>query len=208
MQLTYAPKAWVAERATWRAVTQLNLIRTVNAILDALAADLASPSPPASSAGEPSPCAPLTVPADRKQAFAKLKLRLAPLRQVEVDLKARLGAGTEEVTEAASHLSLSSDDGHEGLMATPFDGTAYHTSSDSPSSSPSRRRGAHAREIVVRSHKAWKEKVSATRLGGSREREREGRDRDRDRDSATEVLAGCREDMVALWGDAVVREVA
>lgn len=224
MQITYAPRAWAAERASWRAVTQLNLIRSVNTILDALAAELAAPSSleadgrsssedAASSSPRPSTDVAASIPADRRPAFAKLKLRLAPLRQVEMDLKARLGAGADEVTESSfPHLSSSrSDDGAAAhgdqgvsMMATPFDEAAYQGTT-----SRRRQAGAGIREIVVRSHKAWKEKeresawrkfTGARSHGLSEERERE-------RDSATDVLAGCREDMLMLWTDTVVRAV-
>lgn len=40
--MTYAPNAWAAERASWRAVVYYNLVRSVNGILDFLAADLAA----------------------------------------------------------------------------------------------------------------------------------------------------------------------
>ena len=36
-QLTYARKSWVAEKDAWRAVIQLNFVRTINAILDVVA---------------------------------------------------------------------------------------------------------------------------------------------------------------------------
>ncbi|TFY59969.1 hypothetical protein EVJ58_g5438 [Rhodofomes roseus] len=34
-QLTFAPQAWAAERASWRAVVQLNLVHSINFVLDA-----------------------------------------------------------------------------------------------------------------------------------------------------------------------------
>ena len=37
-QLTYARKAWMAEKEAWRAVIHLNLVRSVNAIAAAVAA--------------------------------------------------------------------------------------------------------------------------------------------------------------------------
>ncbi|KAF7797698.1 hypothetical protein EIP86_008898 [Pleurotus ostreatoroseus] len=203
MQLAFAPKAWAVERISWRAVIQLNLVRSVNIILDALAARLSPPSPhPPTSPnvsyyGSP-PSSPLTdegpftglmpMSPDKRNSLLKLKLRLAPLRQVEADLKARLGDGTEEVTESRVGL--------QPLYASPFDDPPQ-TVSPRPS-----------KEIIVRSHQSWKNK----------ERERKTKDRaslrqstmaavELDRDDVTEVLAGCSDDMVALWDDPVVQDI-
>ena len=43
MQMAYTPRAWVQERASWKAVIQLNLIRSINTIVDALAEELSAP---------------------------------------------------------------------------------------------------------------------------------------------------------------------
>ena len=212
MQLTYAPKAWGSEKASWKAVIQLNLIRSVNTILDTLNAHLTShtPSPtstllprrvmsppPAPSSDDPfaSPTPVVEIASEKKSYLLKLSLRLAPLRQVEMDLKARLGDGTEELTEAdVVHQSLS-------LATSPFDDPPSPTSASPPRISP-----RPSREVVVRSHLAWK----------LRERQRKKKEKPGSRpsssesnesDATTEVLAGCAEDMSALWADATVQEV-
>ena len=199
MQITYAPKAWALEKASWKAVIQLNLIRSINTILDALATHLANVPQPSRRVASPPPSPPSPVSDDdafagppvqfsseKRNFLLKLSLRLAPLRQVEIDLKARLGDGTEEVTEANAAA--------QDMAASPFD-------DPQPRVSP-----RPSKEIVVRSHSVWKTK----------EKERKAKDRgsfrptagaDADRDCATEVLAGCAEDMVALWTDAVVRDI-
>ncbi|KIP03160.1 hypothetical protein PHLGIDRAFT_16052 [Phlebiopsis gigantea 11061_1 CR5-6] len=135
MQMAYTPRAWAQERAAWKAVIQLNLIRSVNAVVDALADALSSqpPPPPPSEDGQSPSAAEELVPPERRAALRTLRMRLSPLRQVEADLKARLGAGTREPAEAAA-------------------------ASDA-------------------------------------------------RDSATEVLAGCADDVGALWADGTVRAV-
>ncbi|KAJ3526907.1 hypothetical protein NM688_g8198 [Phlebia brevispora] len=207
MQLTYAPRAWEQEKASWRAVIQLNLVRSINVILDALALRLAatpassrkssmspiSPSsgrfmsPPPSPTLEDNPYSSMgSIPSERRNHLLKLRLRLAPLRQVEVDLKARLGDGTNELTE----LNI----GSEPLFASPFD--------DAPaiSSRPSK-------EVTVRSHQSFKDK----------ERDRKTKNRtslrqtptgvDVDRDPVSDVLAGCADDMVTLWEDSVIQDL-
>lgn len=200
MQMAYTPRAWAQERASWKAVIQLNLIRSINTIVDALAEELSAQQalPPRQSSqssdeGHSSVTDQLTIPQDRRGTLMKLRMRLTPLRQVEADLKARLGAGTDEITEA----SLMS--GAEAMMATPFDDSTYPT--------PSRR--FSPRDVVVKSHTAWK----------AREKARKEKDRpptvrptspgsaSDSRDSATEVLASCADDMSVLWLDPVVREI-
>lgn len=214
MQLTYAPKAWAAERASWCAVIQLNLIRSVNTIVDALAMELTgnppkstSPTPYSLSSGSPSPSSDVgyssastsntfVIAQEQKPALLKLKFRLAPLRQVEVDLKLRLGAGTDEITEE-SLLSQRSSRDADAMMATPFD--------ESPYPLPTRRRSA--RDLIVRSHNSWKEKEKSWKLGSRSSKTSANNSIDADRDSATEVLIGCAEDVVALWRDPIVREM-
>lgn len=202
MQITYAPKAWAVEKASWKAVIQLNLIRSVNVIIDALSASLtptpspstrsrvASPPPEPPSDDDPftSTAGTVQVPSDQRSHLLKLSLRLAPLRQVEIDLKARLGDGTNEITEV--------DAAFQAMTASPFD--------DPPQKISPR----PSKEFTVRSHQAWKRK----------EKERKEKDRasfrpsaggagDSDRDITSEVLAGCAEDMIALWEHHIVREV-
>ncbi|EIM81854.1 G-alpha-domain-containing protein, partial [Stereum hirsutum FP-91666 SS1] len=49
LQMTYAPAAWARQRASWRAVIQLNLIHSINLILDILASVASTPSASSSS---------------------------------------------------------------------------------------------------------------------------------------------------------------
>ncbi|GJE98811.1 G-alpha-domain-containing protein [Phanerochaete sordida] len=200
MQMAYTPRAWAQERASWKAVIQLNLIRSINTIVDALAEELSAPQAPtrqssqSSDEGHSPATDQIAIPQDRRGALMKLRMRLTPLRQVEGDLKARLGAGTDEITEA----SLAA--GAEAMMATPFDDAAYPT--------PARR--FSPRDVVVRSHRAWKERETARktkdRATPQRPNSPPGSASD-SRDSATDVLAGCADDMLALWTDPLVREI-
>lgn len=209
MQMTYTPKAWAHERDGWKAVIQLNLIRTVLALVDALTLVLAAPasnpsnpstppshstplplplnsSPPSPTSDDAHPLAPPALSTDRRTALLKLKLRLAPLRQVEADLKTRLGAGTDEVG--------TSDDAEDNMMmATPFDEATYA------------RQGSFRGDVVVRSHRAWKDLALGNNNNSSaRPMSPDGGG---ERDCTSEVLAGCAEDMCALWEDDAVREV-
>lgn len=222
MQLAYSPKAFAAERASWRAVIQLNLVRSINTILDAVTSELVdtdavssspyifgsslSSKPPSPVPGEHGGSSgSLDISPDRRSALRKLKLRLTPLRQVEADLKARLGAGTEEVTEdsiardAEGRGSLDA----ETLMATPLDDVPY---------APVRR--PHPKDAVyVRSHQDWKEKEKArskfslSLLKPGNSGAKRPASLGEEKDTATGVLAECREDMLTLWRDPGVREV-
>ncbi|KAH9887394.1 G-alpha-domain-containing protein [Cubamyces lactineus] len=44
-QLAFAPNAWRAERDSWRAVIQLNLVRSINLILDVLSQEMSKAAP-------------------------------------------------------------------------------------------------------------------------------------------------------------------
>jgi len=84
-QMQYARETWLDERSSWRAIIQLNLIRTVVALLDFIGEALAD------SYYDASPF-PLT------EKHRLLRLRLAPLRGVQQDLQRRLGAAAVEET--------------------------------------------------------------------------------------------------------------
>lgn len=89
-QLFHSPKAFRAERASWRAIVQLNVVRSIRMILDAITA--VQVSPPASSISASSstrPPSPHSVPVLTAEHL-KLKMRLSPLQQVEEALVRKL----------------------------------------------------------------------------------------------------------------------
>ena len=116
-QIQLAPKAFQAEVEGWRAVIQLNLVRSVNVILAYLtkanaAAQAASPR--------------FSKP---KDDLRWLKMRLAPLRQVEVILNRLLGVNAGEGdspidvemywdSDKLSEVAVGSDFGWRTLMRT------------------------------------------------------------------------------------------
>ena len=87
---------------------QLNVVRSIRIIIDALdSTSSAKLSPPASSdRGK------LTVPTD----ILQLKLRLSPLRTVEETLVRRLSPADSDLTEGASHRRLTSHSSTELLV--------------------------------------------------------------------------------------------
>ena len=86
--MQYARETWLEERSSWRAIIQLNLIRSIVTLLDFLGDALSGPTSDSPSA--------LGMLLTEKHRL--LRLRLAPLRGVQQDLQRRLGAGAVEET--------------------------------------------------------------------------------------------------------------
>ncbi|KAL4252694.1 P-loop containing nucleoside triphosphate hydrolase [Abortiporus biennis] len=213
IQLTFAPNAWAAERASWRTVIQLNLVRSVNAILDALNTEMQPLSNTPSISAQSSTPGLFSDSEDSSDSdsfrsrrnlpalkftsnHSLLKLRLTPLKRVEVDLKKFLGARSDELMINNSSTSTSFDinstnEEPDTMMATPFDKTSYNPN-------PCRR----PKEFTVRSHSSWK--LALRNATGHRPTSPSGND---EKEGSNEVIAGCGEDMKALWNDSVVREV-
>ena len=104
-QLTYAAKAWAEERTAWRTVVQLNLVRNIVTVLDILNqemsivtdddadSDLEEPETPSTTPSQALPVpAPSATPLIFNERHRLLRLKLAPLRSLQGDLRARLGA--------------------------------------------------------------------------------------------------------------------
>jgi guanine nucleotide-binding protein alpha-1 subunit len=200
-------------------VIQLNMIHSINTILEALQAEINSD--PSSSVDldnidndgdiSPSTSAPSTTtpPPKITEKHRLLKLRLAPLRRVEIDLRRRLGASTSDDIDNVNGSS-------QPTYATPFDAstTSYPPSSTHDSSSSRQRRiGAGGGEVVVRS---WKyllqaeERVSPTPSSSRGQREDRESEQGRslpDPDAASEFIANSKADIKALWEDPVVQAV-
>ena len=221
--MQYARTTWLEERSSWRAVVQLNLVRSVTLLLDMLAAAMAAPHRPptadltapstmastsaagngngyAARADSPPPPLPLPLPplafTERHQL---LKLRLAPLRGVQTDLERRLGAAAEEPTSSTIAP-------HEALPLPPASGGAGAQA------------GRRPQEFYVRSRDGWKSALERFRprgAGGGGDGDGGGAAGVAARAAAwartdaevAEVLAGLGEDMKAVWEDGVVREM-
>ena len=207
--MNQAPDIWHAERSSWRAVNQLNVVRAVNTMLEVLSSALADPNsgspvfeyppvqyPPSTSpsaqdlqddldfASGVAPSSPTMnyQPLQFTDTHMALKLRLGPLRRVEADLKKLLGAASEEITESSLHGDYSA------LVATPF---------DYPGQPPT---SGKLREFAVRSHDAWKSSVmNDVRQTSSRPMSMNS--------DATDVIAALRDEMLALWHDESIREL-
>ncbi|KAF4620276.1 hypothetical protein D9613_000337 [Agrocybe pediades] len=93
-QITYARKSWAEERASWKTIILLNLVRSINTIVDTINA------PTEEDEGVRHTEMDVPWPTERHKATV---LRLMPLQQVEKDLKRYLGAGSEEVVQGHGH---------------------------------------------------------------------------------------------------------
>ncbi|KAG6879384.1 hypothetical protein C0992_003098 [Termitomyces sp. T32_za158] len=196
-RMKYARAAWKAERLSWRAVIQLNLIRSIITIVEALQAEMDGNSVrplsrPLLTHAEQSEAVPLHQSTDSESTDADidtwaaepiqltdthelLKLRLGPLRRVEADLKRHLGAGTEEVLDGGNDLGVLG----EGLVV-------------------------RTKEFGVRGWKHVFEGPLAALSGNSQHNSRE---KSGTVDDATEVIAECKQDISALWVDPAVKAV-
>jgi hypothetical protein len=176
-QMRYAPSAWERERASWRAVVQLNVVRSIIAILTMVEAEMNGDVTADTDDENDDVVDENDDEGDHDVALKfsdrhqLLMIRLAPLRQVEADLKRRLGAGAEPVHPLSP------------MLATPF---------DTPYTNPH-----FKRKLTEFSVRCWKDVLDPdtpkTRVDHSA------------LDSATLTIAGCKEDMKVLWEDKFVR---
>ncbi|KIY43301.1 P-loop containing nucleoside triphosphate hydrolase protein [Fistulina hepatica ATCC 64428] len=182
LQMMYAPTEWATERASWKVVIQLNLVRAVNMVLDALVAALESSNPPPS----------LT------HGHKVLALRLAPLRQIQQDLEARLGSASKELEQLPPGFYDGTDDVRIALA--PEEERMTNGYSDMQ------------REFYVMNNTRWKQvlkKVTPRMSTGSDRTTGIAKMRRQIQyaDDISEVIAGCQEDIRFLWKDKAVRDL-
>ncbi|THH15952.1 hypothetical protein EW146_g4615 [Bondarzewia mesenterica] len=203
LQMTYAPTAWADQRASWRAVIQLNLLRSINAILDVIS----YASSPITRSSSPLASQPPSIysrldqdtetgsshdhsrsenPAPLTEKHALLRLRLGPLRSVETDLRMYLNASFSDTESAEADAEQ---------WATPFDGPVIHDPEERDSTE---RRRLHEFFVRVRG-------TGSSVSEHSVDKKARGRDGKSVLDEATDVIAGCAEDMKTLWEDMTVR---
>ena len=202
--MTYARDAWNAERASWRSVIQLNLVRSIITIVETLQAEMAGdrPSSPQSarhsraispkSSFSFTPTGNITPRPSTSDSASSLlngkhqllQLRLGPLRRVEADLKRRFGEQAYEDEEVPSiplgPLKLDVDS--QELYKKEFGvGRLMEALKKSRHSQETPRGGDPGHNRMVTSNNVV--------------------------DEVTEVIASCKDDMVALWSDPAVRTV-
>ncbi|KAK0480885.1 guanine nucleotide binding protein, alpha subunit [Armillaria novae-zelandiae] len=117
-QLRFAPKTFQAEAELWRPIIHLNLVRSVNFILDLLSYERPTSSPPS------------TFPSSEPDNLRRIRFSLRPLKQVEDSLTHRISGSLflpvvsgDELKEfpryhpaKASEVSVRSGSGWMGFM--------------------------------------------------------------------------------------------
>ena len=134
------------------------------------------------------------------QHLQTLRFRLAHLRRVEMDLKIKLGAGTEEVTSMDELPDNASNENY------PYE--APDSRYLVRISRKNRRKRVQGEEMVVRGLR-WREFLSHGRNASLVGRPRTSFDMQEDPAdrSVSDILVACREDMKSLWKTPVVRTI-
>lgn len=213
-QLKYAPRAWKQERLVWTTVVQLNLVKNVNSILDALSQEMAIQATRVDSTSD-------IIPVINERFSEKhklLKLRLAPLRGIQTDLERKLGSGAFE------DQGQSNNNGRVRSQSTPTMNGASSTGSPViDEDDPQVRR--LPKEFYIRSNNSWKDRLknglkNAGRpnsgwslqngsgpRGGNEISLDACRRSNADLEEITSIIAGCGEDIKTLWEDEVVQRI-
>jgi hypothetical protein len=175
-------KAFKSERVIWRAVIQLNVVRSVHLILtlmtEAQAAQTVTQSPSFRPLNLPDSHSPPPVRLPRlTPELLRLKIRLSPLVQVEEALvrKLQISSGQESAVSVRAQEQL----------------------------------GIVQRELAVHSASGWKGNFVARILAGNQAKDDgdgDGIDWD-DPNDPGRVIHACRDDMMRLWDDLIVREL-
>ncbi|KAF8160891.1 guanine nucleotide binding protein, alpha subunit [Crassisporium funariophilum] len=183
-QLINSPKAFRNERASWRAVVQLNVVRSVRFILDTVnethtqATSNTSPTsrpPTANNAMSDQHPTTIKIPPE----LLKLRMRLLPLQQVEESLLRKMTpAGSAEFE--ATHLS-------------PVTNLPYRT------------RTGKFKEVAINSASPWKGAFGKL-IASARASIESGMEIDfEDPNDPGVVLHACSEDIIRLWNDRTVK---
>ncbi|KAJ4500311.1 guanine nucleotide binding protein, alpha subunit [Lentinula lateritia] len=182
-QLINSPKAFKAERASWRAVIQLNVARSIRIIIDAMtrAQQASSPNSPLA----PDSLDDISILESENELptltaeHLKLKMRLSPLLQVEESLWRRLSPSSAFESQTP-HLASITNVPHS----------------------------TRPKEVYVQSSMAWKSTFSRLLSTSTRSSvdSDPGIDFDDPKDPGV-ILNNCAEDMIKLWHDPTIRNL-
>lgn len=178
-QRLYTPSAFREERILWRSVIQLNVVRSVRTIMDALSNIRLAPI---DSGGDDSDDDTPHIPHE----IDLLRMRLTPLRHIEALLIAKLIPPSED--DAASFVGGSSF-------------SPYHSHRSTSVERPWR-----SQEVFVRPGATWKGALAKSSRRDGRPTSL-GDTGMATRDEAQQVLHGCSDDIITLWNNRIVREV-
>ncbi|KAF8156642.1 guanine nucleotide binding protein, alpha subunit [Crassisporium funariophilum] len=182
-QLMYDPKAFRSERASWRAVIQLNVVRSFHSILDAMAR---VPTQKSEASTSDAPQSPRSSALQLSVELLAIQARLQPLIQAENTLIRRLTmAGSGEV-EATQRPKVHSEHDAERIS-----GEAKQV----------------FKELAINSGIPWKHAFNRL-LKSERESfdSEEGIDWD-DPDDPGAVIHACAQDMIQLWASPIIQQL-
>ncbi|KAI0634833.1 G-alpha-domain-containing protein [Trametes polyzona] len=184
-QRLYTPNAFREERILWRAVIQLNIVRSIHTILDALGDIRRRDVYPSSIyTSEPDSDSESEHQVSLPYHLEDLRRRLYPLRHVESLLIAKLVPPNEH---EATTLGVGGSNSVNGNVSP-------YGSGSQPS------HAFHHQEVFVRPGASWKMRT----FGRPQSAGTTGQETI---DESQTVLHHCRSDMAALWGDPVVRQI-
>ncbi|CDO70181.1 hypothetical protein BN946_scf184774.g9 [Trametes cinnabarina] len=185
-QRLYTPNAFREERILWRAVIQLNIVRSIHTILDALKDVRRRDVYPSSTyTSDPDSDSESENHVSLPYHLEELRRRLHPLHHIESLLIAKLVPPNEH---EATTLGVGGSNSVNGNV--PYYGNAHGAPS----------RAFHHQEIFVRPGASWK-----TRSQGRPQSA--GTTGQETIDESQTVLHRCCADMISLWNDPVVRQV-
>ncbi|TBU61057.1 G-alpha-domain-containing protein [Dichomitus squalens] len=184
-QRLYTPNAFREERVLWRAVIQLNIVRSIHTLLDTLN-DIRRrdvyPSTPYTS--DPDSDSESESHVQLPTHLEDLRRRLHPLRHIESLLIAKLVPPNEH---EATTLGYGGSNSVNGNVGPPWNSRQFAHSSQH-------------KEIFVRPGAAWK-------LRSHGRPQSAGTTGQETVDESQAVLHHCRTDIVTLWNDPVVRQI-
>ncbi|TFK74544.1 G-alpha-domain-containing protein [Pluteus cervinus] len=202
-QIAYNREAWEEERVSWKAVIYLNLVRTVNNIVDILSEELAGSQPQSPTALPSSPTestfrsphrpSHTTLISDESKLSGKhriLLLRLGPFRRIQHDLQVQLGIA-----------SADSDSGYSSPYES--DGPVH----EAPPTAP---KPLTENEFSVASNARWKgvlKSLQSARNSGDGQRLAAAKSKHRWLRNITDIIGSCKEDIKTLWKDPIVRGI-
>ncbi|OSC97274.1 G-protein alpha subunit [Trametes coccinea BRFM310] len=194
-QLQFSPQHFAKERAAWKTIIQLNLIRCVKRLLDVLQEEYESSlqtTTPASIAKGKGVAGrtPTTVgvrfsTSPLNDHHRRIRMRLSALLPVEEELMRKLLPESAGGPAARNDVCVRAGSGWKGVLAALSANTSTLDVPQPPQPPPL---------------------VSALK-GGSTSRPGTANSQARDKDNPTAVLAACKDDIVALWEDKVVQAV-
>ncbi|KAJ6463512.1 guanine nucleotide binding protein, alpha subunit [Mycena sanguinolenta] len=230
-QLLYCRRQWSEERASWRCVILLNLVRNVNDILDILGREMAAANPdtlpvassskitiPATAIPTSTSSSPSASPLSSDEEFEDTPPSPSAARRQSATVGSPVQSNAPPLKFKDKHRLLRlrlaplrrvQSDLETRLGAAATELYTSNTNSAAPFDSPSLSSSKRQNEFSIHSTNGWKTALERFRAARRRSGEDSGvlrKVRDME-EEVLDVIAGCREDIRSVWEDRVVREM-